>query len=794
MKPLQIQSLTSLQTGLSPSEAAQAKVNQIDANPQKSLGRLIFEEFFSYFNVVNYILAAIVIYTGSLRNLLFMIIVFSNTFVGLYQKIHSRRILNKLALLHAQKYQVLRDGKWISLTSPQIVEGDIIQLKAGAQIPCDGVIRSGSVQVNESLLTGESDALDKESGSDLYGGCFLVSGTCLMQAVLVGDAQYMATILKDARREKEYPSQLRDVLNAIIRFCSWIIFPAGILLFVKLYFFTSTPLNAALLNTAASMIGMIPEGLVILTSVALMSAAVKMARKAVLIHELYCIENLARVDTLCLDKTGTITSGTMLVDSFVPWGSHTRQEMVQDLASLFGSLEDDNLTAQAIRKAIYEVRPAQKAVKTFPFSSVSKCSGAVFASETLLLGAYSFVFAHPDPAVSAKIQEYARKGLRVLVLAKAGVMEELAKGDYELLGLILIEDELRPNAAEILDYFKEQDVELKIISGDMTATVEAIANKAGVTGKAVDMSTIADDQIEQAVLTGSIFGRVSPMQKKLMVKALQKNGHTVAMTGDGVNDVMALKQADCSIAMGSGAQAAMAVASMVLLQDQFSALPQIVLQGRRVINNIQRTASLFLVKTLFSFLLTILTVLWMQAYPFVPIQLTLVSSIGTGIPSFILTFENDTQRPKGNFLVSVLSRAIPGALALSAGISLAYLIMNLGGMNETLGQFQSICTWLAAINAIAVLFYVCQPLSLLRLTVLCLSIAAMLGAFFLLPSIFMIQPLSWSQFFVLAGCAGVQEVLFVMLIRGKWSRLLDRLPLEKKEDDRPRRLRRKKRS
>lgn len=266
------------------------------------------------------------------------------------------------------------------------------------------------------------------------------------------------------------------------------------------------------------------------------------------------------------------------------------------------------------------------------------------------------------------------------------------------------------------------------------------------------------------------------------------------MTGDGVNDVMALKQADCSIAMGSGAQAAMAVASMVLLQDQFSALPQIVLQGRRVINNIQRTASLFLVKTLFSFLLTILTVLWMQAYPFVPIQLTLVSSIGTGIPSFILTFENDTQRPKGNFLVSVLSRAIPGALALSAGISLAYLIMNLGGMNETLGQFQSICTWLAAINAIAVLFYVCQPLSLLRLTVLCLSIAAMLGAFFLLPSIFMIQPLSWSQFFVLAGCAGVQEVLFVMLIRGKWSRLLDRLPLEKKEDDRPRRLRRKKRS
>ena len=777
MKPLELLTPTSLKTGLTSDQVKQAPRNHIDSNPQKTIGQMAFEEFFSFFNIVNYILAAIVLYTGSYRNLLFMIIVLSNTVIGLYQKIHSRRILNKLALLHAHKYQVLRNGRWEAVESDDICQGDIIRLSAGVQIPCDGVIRQGECQVNESPLTGESDALDRIEGGSLYGGCFIVSGTCLMQAVEVGSAQYMATIIKEARREKQYPSQLRDVLNSIIKFCTIILFPAGILLFCKLFFYSGVELNTALLNTTASMVGMIPEGLIILTSTALATAAVKMARKAVLIHELYCIENLARVDTLCLDKTGTITSGKMNVVKYIPLDGQSEEQMKQDLANVFGSLEDDNMTAQAIRRSLYPLLPTEKSTVRFPFSSTWKSSGAVLGDTTLIVGAYSFIFEKTDPKVLAQIEQYAAQGLRVLVLAKTGPIEKLARGNYTLCGLILIEDELRPDAKEILDYFKTQDVDLKIISGDMVTTVAAIAHKAGVDGNAVDMSKVADDQIGEVVAHNSIFGRVSPTQKMLMVKALQKQGRTVGMTGDGVNDVMALKQADCSIAMGSGAQAAMAVASLVLLQDQFAVLPQIVAEGRCVINNIQRTASLFLVKTIFSFLLTVLTVIWMQAYPFVPIQLTFVSAIGTGIPAFILTFENDISRPKSNFLVSVLSRAIPGALAISCGISILYCIVQYGPMNVNLEQYQTMCTLLAVINAIGVLYMICRPLSFLRLLVLILSIAMAVGGMLFFPTMFFLYQLSWQADLLVFAIGAGQVYLLYQLWQVHWSKYLNRLPL-----------------
>lgn len=777
MKPLELLTPTSLKTGLTSDQVKQAPRNHIDSNPQKTIGQMAFEEFFSFFNIVNYILAAIVLYTGSYRNLLFMIIVLSNTVIGLYQKIHSRRILNKLALLHAHKYQVLRNGRWEAVESDDICQGDIIRLSAGVQIPCDGVIRQGECQVNESPLTGESDALDRMEGGSLYGGCFIVSGTCLMQAVEVGSVQYMATIIKEARREKQYPSQLRDVLNSIIKFCTIILFPAGILLFCKLFFYSGVELNTALLNTTASMVGMIPEGLIILTSTALATAAVKMARKAVLIHELYCIENLARVDTLCLDKTGTITSGKMNVVKYIPLDGQSEEQMKQDLANVFGSLEDDNMTAQAIRRSLYPLLPTEKSTVRFPFSSTWKSSGAVFGDTTLIVGAYSFIFEKTDPKVLAQIEQYAAQGLRVLVLAKTGPIEKLARGNYTLCGLILIEDELRPDAKEILDYFKTQDVDLKIISGDMVTTVAAIAHKAGVDGNAVDMSKVADDQIGEVVAHNSIFGRVSPTQKMLMVKALQKQGRTVGMTGDGVNDVMALKQADCSIAMGSGAQAAMAVASLVLLQDQFAVLPQIVAEGRCVINNIQRTASLFLVKTIFSFLLTVLTVIWMQAYPFVPIQLTFVSAIGTGIPAFILTFENDISRPKSNFLVSVLSRAIPGALAISCGISILYCIVQYGPMNVNLEQYQTMCTLLAVINAIGVLYMICRPLSFLRLLVLILSIAMAVGGMLFFPTMFFLYQLSRQANLLVFAIGAGQVYLLYQLWQVHWSKYLNRLPL-----------------
>lgn len=780
MKPIVLIEETSLKTGLSEAQAASRRRNISADDTKKPLGQMIREQVFSYFNLVNYFLAAIVIFTGSWRNLLFMFVVLANTVTSLYQEIRSRRVLDKLALIHQQKYSVLRNGKMITLPIDEIVQGDLIALKTGAQVPCDGVIRQGECQVNESLLTGESDPIDRSPGGSLYGGCFIVSGSCLMQAALVGSAQYMAAILKDARREKQFPSQLRDSLNTIIRFCSWILFPAGLLLFIKQYWLTGVPLNEALLSTVASMVGMIPEGLVILTTAALMTASVKMARKAVLIQELYCTESLARVDVLCLDKTGTITSGKMNVTRILPMEGQSQQQIEQDLADLYDSLEDDNLTAQALRSYLYKIPARRKASRLFPFSSSSKCSGAVFENETLIAGAYSFIFSKEDPAILEQIDTYARQGYRVLVLAKAPALERLAKGDYQLLALILIEDEIRPDAGRILSYFEEQGVAVKIISGDMPQTVAAIARKAGVEGEAIDMSRVSDSQIPEAVKTASIFGRVSPEQKKLMVQALQQQDHTVAMTGDGVNDVMALKQADCSIAMGSGAQAAMAVASMVLLQDQFSALPRIVLEGRRVINNIERTSSLFLVKTLFSFLLAVLTVIWLAEYPFVPIQLTLVSSLGTGIPAFILTFENSTSRIRGNFLVRVLSRAIPGALAVCAGICACYALMHLATLHMNTETYRTLCTALAGINAICVLYMCCRPLSFLRLLVVVACAAGLYLLMAFVPSIFMLEHLSWKWLGVLAGLGIGQVGVFWLLNRVSWKRLLGNIQFLRK--------------
>lgn len=774
MKPLVLDSLTSLTEGLNAKQVSSAPSNCLEQSRQDGTGVMILRQFFTYFNIVNYILAALILFTGSYRNLMFMLVVLSNTAIGIIQKLRSRKVLSRLALVHQQTFQVLRNGKWEKLPMDQIVQGDILSIQAGGQIPCDCVIRQGFCQVNESMLTGESDPLDRTEGESLYGGCYLISGRVLVQAALVGNAQYMAGIIADAKKEKEQPSQLRDMLNSLILFCSIMLFPAGILLFIKMFFFSHLALNTAILSTCASMIGMIPEGLMILTSTALAAASIAMARKAVLIHDLYSIEGLARVDTLCLDKTGTITSGKMHVAQFLPQQGVSKDEMMDDLACLFGSLEDDNATAQAMRRALSDVRPSLKADRTFPFSSVSKFSGACFKDELYVFGAYTFLMAHPDPAIVAQIDQYARQGLRVLAFAKGKAADSLKAGDYTLVGLVLIEDELRPDAARILDYFKEQDVDLKIISGDMARTVKAIAARAGIEGKAVDLQGVPLDELDAIVSKYSIFGRVSPEQKKYMVKALQKQGHTVGMTGDGVNDVMALKQADCSIAMGSGAQAALAVSSLVLLQDQFSILPAIVAQGRKVINNIERTASLFLVKTIFSFILALLTVLWMRTYPFIPVQLTLVSSLGTGIPAFILTFENDTSRQKGNFMVSVLSRAIPGALSVCLSISLAYLAYGLHIVNMDAYEFQTICTVLAALNAMCVLYAICTPLSFARMLVLAFCITGFLLVFLFAPSLFSLTELRGSQLLLLAILGCVQLPVFYGLWHVRWSVLLEK--------------------
>ena len=739
---MQIEKKVDPERGLTSAEAATSEKNVIEDRTTKSYKSIFLEHTFTLFNVLNFVLALLVAFTGSYRNMLFMGIVIMNMVVGLFQELRSKRVLDKLALVHQDQAAVLRDGRIIHLPIDQVVRNDIVILSAGDQLACDGICVEGSAQFNESMLTGESKLITKTPGDSLLSGSFVVSGTVKMQVLRVGEETYVWSVLKEAKRSRRYPSMLRDSIQAIIRFSTWMILPMGLLLFGRSYFFTEATLNESILSTVAAVVGMIPEGLVFLTSIALSVANLKLARQDVLVQELYCVETLARVDTLCLDKTGTLTEGRMQVSQVKTFGDTTKEQVRDIIGQMMAALADSNPTARAMRDwGIPETK--RTPVRTIPFSSDAKASAVVYPDAQYIVGAYSFVFAHPDLQTEKQIQQAAEEGKRVLCLAKARPDAPL-KGDHELLALLFISDILRPDIRKIMDYFKRQDVSLRIISGDDPATVAAIAHEAGVDGPAVSMQGLTTtEEIRQALTHNAIFGRVTPEQKKEMVQILKTEGHTVAMTGDGVNDVMALREADCSIAMGSGSQAARAIASLVLLDDQFPALPEILRQGRCVINNIQRTASLFLVKTLYSFGLSLLTLFWFGTYPFAPIQLTLISALCTGFPSFVLTFEPSAARVKGHFLTNVFSRALPGAVNVLVLVSLVQIVSLFLPLDFELRS--TICTILAGINSLCVLFHVCKPLTPLRWVLIVLMSLSFVFAVFFLRDFFFLSPLNWPQ-------------------------------------------------
>lgn len=717
----EVKSWTDPQNGLNPEQVRQAKKNQIEEETGKSYRTIFQSNLLTLFNAINVFLAFLVLLTGSLRNMLFMGVVFFNALIGIVQEIRSKRKLDALALLNQPRVSIVRQGKEQIYSVDQIVENDILILRTGDQVPVDGVVIDGFAECNESMLTGESDAVLKRGGDTVYSGSYLEAGKVRMQAVLVGDQTYAHSILRHAKREKKYPSMLRDALDTIIRIITFLLIPAGLLLFGKSFFISHASLNASILSMVAGVVGMIPEGLVILTSIALAIGALRLANRKVLVQELYCIETLARVDTLCLDKTGTITEGRMKVSGLEVFNDYTEEQVKEILSKLFSVLDDQNATAMAIRE--YCPRQEISYQKKIPFSSARKGSGVIFEEDAYVIGAYPFLVSDPDPEILKKIEDYAKQGIRVLTLCLA--KEDLKthfKGNHIPVALVLIQDVLRPNIQAILDYFARQDVTIKIISGDDVHTVQAIAQKAGVQGTGIDMDSIED--VEDVVNSHSVFGRVTPEQKRDMIKALKKQGHVVAMTGDGVNDVMALKEADCSITMGSGSEATKNIASLVLLENQFSAMPSILDQGRCVINNIQRTASLFLVKTLMSLGLALMTLFLLDSYPFIPIQLTLISSLATGLPSFILTLEPNTERVKGNFLRTVLSRALPGALCVLFGILSVYCFDRFGHQNLDHEQFSTMCTILAGCNSLCVLLTVCKPMTRIRFVLVTLMIAA----------------------------------------------------------------------
>lgn len=657
---------------------ADGQVNVIQDSSNRSVKDIVMGNTLTFFNFINIVLLALVLSVRSYKNMLFIFIIIANTLIGIFQEIKAKITLDKLKILTVSHVDVIRDGVKKSITVSELVKDDVILLKSGGQIPADGVILDGEVDVNESLLTGESDSIHKMCGSKVLSGSFVTSGKAMCLLTEVGHDCYMEKLSSEAKQFKRYKTELQRNLDTILKFISIIIVPLGIILFAKQYWISGSTYEQAALDTVAAVLGMIPEGLVLLTSVALALGAVRLARRSTLVRELFCIETLARVDTLCLDKTGTITEGHLCVQ-----GEESVKEDI-DLEQLMGrmvsALGDENETFQALRQH-YKRNQSTNTKLVLPFSSERKFSGVVFEGEgTYLMGAYQFIFPQADPAVLEKIAEYASKGLRVLTVAHSPneMTDYTLAEDFEIVGFVFMTDVVRKNAPDILGYFEEQGVDLKVISGDDPVTVAAIAARAGLkdADKYIDATTInTDEEMEDAILKYSVFGRVTPKQKQQMVRLLKQNGRTVAMTGDGVNDVLALKDADVSIAMASGSEAAKNTANLVLLNSDFASLPHIVNEGRRVINNIKAAASMFLIKTGFSVLTALLTIIVGQNYPFQPIQLSVINGCAVAIPTMLLQLEPSFQKVNKHFFREVLRMSMPAAITITAMIT---IINNIG--------------------------------------------------------------------------------------------------------------------
>ena len=723
---------------------AEGKVNA-DENPNtRTYKQIVRENTLTFFNFLNLVLLVLVLLVGSYKNAFFVCIIIINTLIGIAQEIRAKKTIDKLAILTARKSVVIREGQKWTVPTEELVLDDVVCLKTGDQVPADARILDGSLEVNESLLTGESDNLPKNEGDELFSGSFVTSGEACCQIIHVGKDNYAAQITSEAKEFKRHNSELKNSLNAILKVISIIIVPLGALLFYKQYYIVGDTFRDSVVSMVAGVLGMIPEGLVLLTSVALTLGALVLANKKTLVQELYCIETLARVDTLCLDKTGTITEGTMCVERVEPYVSTGRVEtaatesesaesteaeeqvqtdsaFMEEIDVIMGNmmyvLKDQNATIDALRER-FSAKQDMTPEHVIPFSSDRKYSGVVFEEKgTYLMGAAQFLFPEDNEELTEKCQAYAEEGLRVLVLAHSSQNAEgteLPEG-LEPLALMLLTDVIREEAPDTLAFFDSQEVDLKVISGDDPVTVAAIARRAGLKNadSYVDATTLTtEEELQDAVAQYSVFGRVTPQQKKAMVQALQSQGHTVAMTGDGVNDVLALKEADCSIAMAQGSDAAKNIANVVLLDSNFASMPHIVNQGRRVVNNIRTAASMFLIKTMFSVMLSLLTIFFGNAYPFEPIQMSLISACAVGIPTFLLAQENNYEKIDHTFLRHVFINAFPAAITITFCVFAVMLVCQ--NVYHSMAMLNTACVLVTGWNYMAALKTVYAPLNTYR--------------------------------------------------------------------------------
>lgn len=681
-------------------------VNYDTSVPTKSIKRILFENFFTLFNFLNLFLALAIFLVGSYKNMLFMIIVIINTAISTIQEIHSKRVIDKLSIIAESKAKVIRDGKKEEIHINDIVLDDILELNTGNQISTDSIILDGQVQVNESYITGEPDSILKKVGDTLLSGSYIVSGKCIAKVEHIGEENYTAKISSGAKYVKKIDSEIMISLRKIIRVLAFAIIPIGITLFYTQLHIQALSLQDAVVKTVAAVIGMIPEGLVLLTSTVLAVSVIRLSKSKVLVQELYCIETLARVDTLCLDKTGTLTEGIMEVKGFIPL-SKSKDEMFNIVSNIAISSDDENSTIEAIRAYFNNTSKTFTVNQKIAFSSDTKWSGINFKEEgSYIIGAPEFVLRNDFKLYKDKIDKYS-KDYRVLILAHSSDTFKNNKlpDNLNVIGIVLISDKIRKEASNTLKYFKEQGVDIKIISGDNPLTVSKIAKQVGIDeyDNYIDMSTLkSDDEIKNIATKYTIFGRVTPTQKEELIKSLKSNGKTVAMTGDGVNDILALKAADCSIAMANGSDATKNVSQLILLDSNFASMPKVVYEGRRTINNIERSASLFLVKTIYSTILALMFLFMQETYPFIPIQLTLISTVTIGIPSFILALEPNKERVKGNFLKNVISKSLP------AGITVAISIFIISILNQNgyipYEQYSSLSVIATGICGIILLF------------------------------------------------------------------------------------------
>ena len=738
-----------LNIGLTASQVEERhKDNLVNFNTDvktKSAKEIIIENSFTLFNIINIILAIAIIAVGSYKNLTFIIIIVLNTVISTFQELRSKYTIDKLSVVSEHKIKVIRDGKTIELSLDEIVLDDIGKFTSGNQIVVDSIIQDGEVLVDESFITGEEENILKKNGDMLLSGSFIVSGNCICKVEHIGYDNYTAKISSDTKYIKEVSSEIMRSLNKIVKTISFVIVPLGVLLFARQLFLPGNTFESAVVNTVAALIGMIPEGLVLLTSTVFAVSVIRLSRKKVLVQDLYCIETLARVNVICLDKTGTITEGIMEVKDTIN-KEISKKELEKLIGNVVYTVNDENPTARALKTAFSKAEDI-KYQKIIPFNSATKYSGLIIDDKKrILIGAPEFVMKNYQKNKNEidKLTSDSRV-VAVVEIENWNQKDEMEK----LLGYVLIQDKIRKEAARTIQYFKDQGVKVKIISGDNKLTVLNIAKRAKVGDnlKAIDLSTLkSEEEIRKAALEYDVFGRVKPEEKHILIKALKEAGNTVAMTGDGVNDCLALKEADCSIAMASGTDAARSVSQLVLLDSNFDAMPSVVLEGRRSINNLQRSASLFLVKTIYAGLLAFIFLFLEESYPFIPVQLTLSSIVTIGIPSFILALEPNKELVKGSFLINVLKVATPPALVIVINIVLITLFGNAIGL--TYAKVSTLSLTITAYTSFILLYKVCQPFNRVRLILFALMFYLFIYAILNLTTLFSITHFDYLMIFI----------------------------------------------